>query len=138
LGLLTVVSCATSVQTIRDDPQRFSGRTVTIAGTVGRAIPVPLTDYSVQTVSDRTGSVVVVAVTRRDRDQKARLRGRVVAFPEGKTVGKADAATREMTELLVESGVASKEGAQRAAERVLAVVSRIAAGLGSLFVIVEA
>ena len=137
IGLLCVVGCATSIQAIREDPQRFHGRTVTISGKVDRAISVPLTDYSVQTVSDSSGSVVVVTATRRDRGQDLRLRGRIVAFPEAGTVDKADSATGAIADFLVERGAVSREGAQKSAERVIAIIAKIAEGLGSLFVVVE-
>lgn len=137
LGTIALVACTTPINTLREDPQGFDGKTVMLAGTVDRVIPVPFSDYAVYTMSDDGGSVVVVTTETRERGQSIRLKGRIVAFPEKEAQSKTNTAVSAVADFLVEKAGASREGADKAAGAVMKVVSTIASGLGGLFFVVE-
>jgi DNA/RNA endonuclease YhcR with UshA esterase domain len=131
--------CSTTIATIRDNPQAFSGKEVTISGTVDTVVTIPLTELSVICFSDNTGNVVVVSNETYKVGQSMVITGTIVAFPSTDEIAEdSQKAINWLRDYLIENNIIDGGFAKMASEVIVKVITDIAGGFNRIFFIVEA
>lgn len=137
LAALLLAGCVTTVAEIAEDPQAYAERTVLLEGRVLESISIPFADQSVSVFADETGKALIIASSTFEKEVDLTIRGRVLAFPEEQTTEAVARTTRNLSQSLVDAGIVGADRADRLADAIVRVASKLADRLGALFLIVQ-
>lgn len=135
--LLLIAGCATRISDLKDDPQRYNGRTVTLRGVVNRALPLPVGNLSLQILGQDDDSALLISRVDRRRGDEAVVKVRVVAFPEDETSEAWERGARTLADFLVDHDLVERPKAQDMVRTVVRAIRAATDRLGQLFLLVE-
>ena len=135
LGMLT--ACTTTIEQIKENPQKYAGRKVTIPATIVSSLSIPFTDYRVYTLGHKGNQVLLFSPVSREEGQDLIIKAEVVALSVGETEGSADTARESIETFLTQNNLASEKNAQKIGKAVYLVISKTAKALGSVFFLME-
>lgn len=78
--LLGLFSCTTSIDSLKRNPEKYSGQIVSVKGSVSKRVDIPFTDYAFFELEDKTGNILVFTLTPHKNGDIVKFRGEVVAF----------------------------------------------------------
>ncbi|MBN1698483.1 MAG: hypothetical protein JW881_13290 [Spirochaetales bacterium] len=136
--LVLAGGCSTAIGAIRDNPEDFAGREVTVAGNVVNVITVPFAGLSIISLEDRTGNAVVFSDKQYGTGQAVVVTGTVVALPSTDEAEDAsEKAVNWLRDYLIENDIVDKAFAGGLAGGIVKAIEGIAGGLHTIFFIVE-
>jgi len=142
-GILIIIcvlifsSCVTAIPDIRENPQRYSGKTFTIKGEVMNVINIPFIDSSVFLFGNKDIQAPVVSSIRHEKGETYYMKGRVIAFPEEDTKVASREAVRSIADFLITHDIADEDKAEKVGASVLSGLYKVSEGLGQIFFILE-
>ena len=130
-------SCVTTISAIKENPQKFAGKTLDIKGTVTNVINVPFTEFQVFLFADDNSKTAVFSISNHKKEETFILSGLVVTFPENATNDTADAAAKSLSDYIIKMDLAKPDKVKKIAGIILGVIRTISKGLGGEFFIIE-
>lgn len=85
LIMLTLFSCVTKIDDLRNNPKKYAGQTVSIRGTITSVINIPLTDFSFFKIKDKTSDIIVFTVKEHLKGDKITIQAKVIAYDSTKS-----------------------------------------------------
>ncbi|MBN2443922.1 MAG: hypothetical protein JXJ04_21345 [Spirochaetales bacterium] len=135
--IMTLSSCVMNIAAIQDNPQKYSGKKISLSGEIESVINIPFTDLYVFVFKDSTGSAVVFSEKKHEKGDSLILYGTVTAFSGEELKGGSKKAAAKLKSFLIEHDFVEKEIAQGVAEIIINTAQGIAGGLEKIFFIIE-
>ncbi|MFP4362815.1 MAG: hypothetical protein ACLFR1_02980 [Spirochaetia bacterium] len=135
--ILTFVSCAVTVDQVKENPQQFAGETISVSGRVYNVVQVPLTDFSVYLFGNEESKVAVFTSQSRSEGENLSITAKVVASPTEDASEDVENAVQEVKNYLVANELAQGRVADRISRGIVEVARRTASTLGQMFFLIE-
>ncbi len=133
---ILVSGCATSLNTIRSQPDQYAGKKVLICGNIKHKFPIPFTEVRVYTIEDSTASMVLIGPSTYKPGAKVKTHAQVIGIAENDAVQSAKETADTLREILVSKKIADPATARKISAVVLTAVSKISSSVeGSYFLI---
>lgn len=143
LGLIVVVlavvvfSCATSVETIRSNPEDYVGKDVMVRGTVTRKMPLPLTDYSLCILSGENEEMILFALNDYAKGDTIMTKVHVIGTTEEGGRRSAKQAADAIIKFLIDNKITEKKIAEKISNGLVMVVSTITGAVEGSYLLAE-
>lgn len=136
--LLTATACTTSLESIKNRPQRYAGEQVNIQGTLDHKLPIPFTPVGVYILNDSTASMVLIGPTDYQAGQKIKTRAQVIGVSEGDAVQAAQNTVQKIADTLISQQIVTATDARKVASAVVTVVSKISGPIFGSYLLIDA
>lgn len=115
----------TSISDITGEPRTYVGETIRLRGEVTAAHKVPLMELWIETVYDKTGSLLVISRTEREAGARFRADVKIVGIATDDAESGGAKAAEAVADFLVEHELAERKAAGRSAEAVIRFLSTV-------------
>jgi hypothetical protein len=97
---LMLLGCSTSISNIRENPVKYSGKSVSFRGEVTEAFSIPLTGSMIYLLYDKTGTIPVFSKEDREAGDSIKLKAKVLALETHGAVDNVDDVAEKITDYL--------------------------------------
>ncbi|MDA3851469.1 MAG: hypothetical protein PF447_09375 [Spirochaetaceae bacterium] len=133
LLILMILFCAAAIFAegtmeigeITAQPRKYVGKSLLIGGEVTKISAIPFTDYQIQTVYDRTGTLAVLSPNARTIGETLSIEVGIVGFNTENIEDSTRRLADELSELLKMEGILSPQDAENLARGMALVLSRV-------------
>ena len=136
--LLTATACTTSLETIKNKPQRYAGEQVSIQGKLDYKLPIPFTSLSVYILDDSTASMVLIGPSDYQTGQQIKTRAQVIGISESDAVQTAQNTVQKITDTLTAQQIVTPAEARKVASAVVTVISKISSPISGSYLLIDA
>ncbi len=136
--LVLLNSCATSLQGIKEDPDRYAGKDVYIRAEVELEAPIPFLGYSLYKIGDQSDTMFLFTDKKYVIGQMVSGKVRVIGINEQNSKDTAERVARQTADFLVEHRIRSEADALTFSRKLIRLISTLGSiAEGSYFLIAE-
>ncbi|MFW5712665.1 MAG: hypothetical protein ACOC2R_05180 [Spirochaetota bacterium] len=135
--ILTATACTTSLATIKNNPDRYTGEPVNIQGNLELKLPIPFTSIGVYILDDSTASMVIIGPADYQTGQNINTRAQVIGISKTDAVRTAKNSVAQIAEALVSREIAEPAQARRVASVVVKAVSEISGPIAGSYLLID-
>jgi hypothetical protein len=140
VALLAVVNplySAARIEKLREFPERYGNREVSIRAKVERKIPIPLTGNTVYILDDRGFRLPMLSKEHFETGDTIRSRAKVIAYTNPYDENKKEKSIDQLAETLVDAFSIGTDKAQSLAKAVISVLTTIAGAIEGTYLLVS-
>ncbi len=117
--ILVLISCATNISSIKEDPRKYINKPVTIKGMVIDVNRIPLTSLKIVEIYDRTDTIYVLTNREVKKNRKSAFKGEIIPINRQIPKEKARILQMKVAEFLIDNDLASPREAKQYARKIL-------------------
>lgn len=134
---LAIPISALSIDRLKNNPDRYKGDTVRLAGEATFVAGIPFTDLQVYILEDNSGSILVFSAFPKEIDEKARIKAEVIAYIGDDKEKDREEAIDSITDYLVEKEILERNGARKVSEISLKFLNTVAEAATGVWFVIE-
>jgi hypothetical protein len=116
---ITATSCATKVRTIKENPDEYVDKKVTMSGEVAKVHLIPHSPLNLLGFRDDTDTILVLTDNEVRRGSAVTVSGEIISMGGRMTGQRATYVERKIADFLIHNGLATKKQAYPASKKVL-------------------
>lgn len=126
-----------SIDRLKDNPDRYKGDIVRLAGKVTFKAGIPFTDLQVYILEDKSGSVLVFSAFPKERDERIRIKAEVIAYVGDQNEGDREELIDRISDYLVDKEILERKNARKVSEISLKFINGMADVATGVWFVIE-
>ncbi len=137
MALFFVGCVSTNIETLKNNPARYGGTEVFLAGEVTKAVNVPFTSLSVYVLKDRSGQIPVISSIERKSGDKVFVKYKVIAFDGDNMSKSGEDAVTDLKKYLEKEGILSGRAVDVASKGAVKVIQTLTSTATGTYFLVD-